>query len=56
MELTPEEIDLVVEAFIYRASPDHNPYDVLEEAEILQKTLTRSTIYNYSNRHLKVVE
>jgi len=55
--LSKEEIDLSVESFIWRMGLlGYNPEDILAEAETLQKTLVRSSLYNYKHSHLKVVE
>ena len=55
--LNADEIDCVVEQYIWKASRlGYNPEDVISEGEILQKTLTRSTLYNYKHSHLKVIE
>ena len=55
--LDAEEIDLIVEQFIWKASRlGYDPEDVWSEGEMLQKTLTRSSLYNYKHCHLKVVD
>ena len=57
MILQPEEIDLLVESYVYRTERlGYNPEDIMSEAEILQKTLTRSALYNFKHCHLRVVE
>ena len=55
--LKADEIDCVVEQYIWKASNlGYDPEEVWSEGEILQKTLTRSTLYNYKHCHLRVVE
>lgn len=57
MELSPEDISILVETYVYKAGMlGHDPMDILDEARTLEITLTRSTVYNYANRHLKVVK
>jgi hypothetical protein len=55
--LSKEEIDLTVEQFIWNVGRGgFDPEDILAEAEILQKTLVRSSLYNYKHSHLRIVD